>query len=186
MGCHFVDLPFWALNLRHPIRCVADGPPAHPETCPIGLVVQYEFPARENMPALKMTWYDGNKIPQTIAGQRVPGAGVMFIGTEGNMYADYGTYRLFPSEKFVGFQPPSPTIPRSIGHHAEWIKACKDGSPTTCNFDYSGALTECVLLGNVAYRTGKEIEWDAASLKATNCLEADAFICKPYRSGWEV
>ena len=102
------------------------------------------------------------------------------------MFADYGKYRLFPADKFKGFKPPKQTIPNSIGHHAEWIKACKDGSPTTCNFDYSGALTEAVLLGNVAYRTGKKLEWDAKNLKATNCPEADKYIRKKYTPGWEV
>jgi hypothetical protein len=102
------------------------------------------------------------------------------------MYANYGQYRLFPTEKFAGFKPPEPTIPRSIGHHAEWIKACKEGTPTTCNFDYSGALTEAVLLGNVAYRTGETLDWDAESLTATNCPEASKYISKQYREGWEV
>jgi len=102
------------------------------------------------------------------------------------MFASYDGYRLFPQEKFKGFKPPQQTIAKSIGHHAEWIKACKDGSPTLCNFDYSGALTEAVLLGNVAYRTGKRLDWNAKSLKATNCPEADVFIRKEYRSGWEV
>mgnify|MGYP001350211174 CR=1 FL=1 len=110
----------------------------------------------------------------------------MFIGTEGQMFADYGSYRLFPQEKFAGFMPPPQTIPPSIGHHAEWIKACKDGSPTTCNFSYSGPLTEAVLLGNVAYRVGQRLEWDAANLKATNCPAADQYIRKTYRPGWEV
>jgi len=110
----------------------------------------------------------------------------MFIGSEGQMFADYGSYRLFPTEKFANFQPPKPTIARSIGHHAEWIKACKDGSPTTCNFDYSGALTEAVLLGNVAYRTGEKLEWDAENLRAKNYSPADKLIRKEYRPGWEV
>ena len=102
-------------------------------------------------------------------------------------FADYGSYRLFPTEKFAGFKPPKKSIPRSIGHHAEWIKACKEkGTPTTCNFDYSGALTEAVLLGNVAYRTGESLEWDAKNLKATNCPAADKYIRKEYRPGWEV
>lgn len=186
MGCHYMDLPFWALNLRHPTRCEAEGPPVHPETCPVGLVVRYEFPARDKQPPVKLTWYCGNLIPREVAGQRVPANGVMFIGSEGMMYADYGNYRLFPSEKFTGFQPPKPTIPRSIGHHAEWIKACKDGSPTTCNFDYSGALTESVLLGNVAYRTGQALEWDAQRLVATNAPAAERYLRKEYRPGWEV
>ena len=186
MACHFMDLPFWALKLRHPTTCEAEGPAVHPETCPLGLIVRYDFPERDGMPPVKLTWYDGNLIPKTVTGERVPGSGVMFVGTEGKMYANYGSYRLFPTKKFKGFKPPAQTIPKSIGHHAEWIKACKDGSPTTCNFDYSGALTESVLLGNVAYRLGKKLEWDAENLKATNCPEADSLIRKEYRAGWEV
>jgi predicted dehydrogenase len=186
MACHYMDLPFWALNLRHPVSCEAEGPPVHPETCPLGLIVRYQFPERNGLPPVKLTWYDGNLIPKEVAGHRVPGSGVMFVGTEGQMYADYGNYRLFPTDKFTNFQPPKPTIPRSIGHHAEWIKACKDGSPTTCNFDYSGALTEAVLLGNVAYRTGQKLDWDAAHLKAPNCPAADKYLRKEYRPGWEV
>ncbi|MCA9215204.1 MAG: Gfo/Idh/MocA family oxidoreductase [Planctomycetales bacterium] len=186
MACHFMDLPFWALKLRHPTTCEAEGPEVHPETCPLGLIVRYEFPEREGLPPVKLTWYDGNLIPKQVAGERVPGNGVMFVGTEGKMYANYGSYRLFPTEKFKGFEPPPQSIPKSIGHHNEWIQACKTGSPTLCNFDYSGALTEAVLLGNVAYRLGKKLDWDAENLKATNCPEADALIRKEYRAGWEV
>ncbi|MGB6042430.1 MAG: Gfo/Idh/MocA family oxidoreductase [Pirellulales bacterium] len=186
MACHYMDLPFWALKLRHPTSCEAEGPEVHPETCPMGLIVRYEFPARENMPATKLTWYDGNMTPREVAGNRVPGSGVMFVGREGQMFADYENYRLFPTEKFAGYKPPQPTIPRSIGHHAEWLKACRDGSPTTCNFDYSGALSESVLLGNIAFRTGQALEWDAANLRATNCPAADKYIKKEYRKGWEV
>jgi hypothetical protein len=138
------------------------------------------------MPACKLTWYDGDLIPSKVAGQSVPANGVMFVGTAGKMFADYGKYKLFPADKFAGFTPPKETIPNSIGHHAEWIKACKDGSPTTCNFDYSGALTETVLLGNVAYRLGKAIDWDAESLTATNAPEAASLVNKEYRAGWEV
>ena len=186
MACHYMDLPFWALKLRYPSTCEAEGPEVHPETCPLGLIVRYEFPERDGLPAVRLTWYDGNLIPKEVAGERVPGSGVMFIGSEGNMFANYSSYRLFPAEKFAGFEPPEPTIPRSIGHHAEWIKACKEGTPTTCNFDYSGALTEAVLLGNVAYRVGEKLQWDAAGLRATNCPAADKYLRKEYRPGWEV
>lgn len=186
MACHFMDLPFWALNLRHPVRCEAEGPEVHPETCPLGLIVRYDFPARGSMPATKLTWYDGNMIPKKINDRPVPANGVMFVGRDGMMFADYGRYKLYPEEKFAGFKPPTQTIPASIGHHAEWIKACKDGSPTTCNFDYSGALTETVLLGNVAYRIGKPIEWDAENLVAKNAPEAAKYLTKEYRAGWEV
>ena len=187
MACHYMDLPFWALNLRHPTHCEAEGPAVHKETCPLGLKVRYKFPARDKMVACNLTWYDGNMIPKRIDGERVPGSGVMFIGKDGKMFANYGSYKLFPQEKYADYKPPEQTIPRSIGHHAEWIKACKDGTQnTTCNFDYSGALTETVLLGNVAYRTGKSLDWDAKKLKATNCPEADVYISKEYRKGWEV
>ena len=184
MACHYLDLPFWALGLRHPVRCEAEGPEVHPEMCPVGLTVRYVFPGGDS--PINLTWYDGNQIPKSINGQRVPPNGVMFVGSEGMMFADYNNYRLFPQEKFKNYKPPKPTIPRSIGHHAEWIKACKDGSATTCNFDYSGALTETVLLGNVAFRTGKSLEWDAKNLKATNAPEADKYVRKEYRKGWEV
>ena len=186
MACHYMDLPFWALGLRHPNHCEAEGPAPDPNMAPEGLIVRYKFPTSNTKSPVNLTWYDGNLIPRNIGGQLVPPNGVMFVGTEGSMFADYSKYRLFPVEKFTGFKPPAQTIAKSIGHHQEWIKACKDGSPTLCNFDYSGALTETVLLGNVAYRTGKALEWDAASLTATNVSEAAKLIAKEYRAGWEV
>lgn len=186
MACHFMDLPFWALGLRHPNHCEAEGPAPDPNMAPEGLIVRYKFPTSISNSPVNLTWYDGNLIPKNIGGQLVPPNGVMFVGTEGSMFADYSRYRLFPVEKFAGFKPPAQTIPKSIGHHQEWIKACKDGSPTLCNFDYSGALTETVLLGNVAYRTGKALDWDAATLTATNVPEAAKLVTKEYRAGWEV
>ena len=186
MACHYMDLPFWALKLRHPTTCEAEGAEVHPETCPMGLIVRYQFPERDGLAPVKLTWYDGNLTPKEVAGERVPGSGIMFVGSKGKMFASYGGFKLYPKDKFADYKPPAPTIPNSIGHHAEWIKACKDGSPTTCNFDYSGALTESVLLGNVAYRVGKKLEWDAKTLTATNCKEAAKYIDKKYRPGWEV
>ncbi len=114
------------------------------------------------------------------------GLGVLFVGDKGMLAADYGRYQLFPQEKFADFQPPKKSIPDSIGHWNEWVHACKTGAPTTCNFGYSGRLTETVLLGVVAFRTGKKLTWDAANLNATNAPEADEFVAKEYRSGWEV
>ncbi len=181
MGCHYMDLPFWALGLKYPVEISAEGPPVSPVTAPIGLTVQYRFAE----PALDFTWYCDTQIPKSIHGTSVPGNGVMFVGSEGMLFADYNKHRLFPVEKFQGFTPPPQTIPKSIGHHREWLKACRDGSPTTCNFDYSGPLSECVLLGNVAYRSGQKITWNAEELK-TNHAEAQKYISKQYRSGWEV
>ena len=111
---------------------------------------------------------------------------MLFAGEKGMLLADYGKRILLPEDRFKNFQPPKPWIPKSLGHHEEWLHACKTGAPTLCNFDYSGALIEHNLLGNVAYRVGKKLQWDAANLKATNCPEADKFITKKYRKGWKI
>ena len=110
----------------------------------------------------------------------------MFHGDKGKLLATYGNYTLLPADQFTGFKPPEPTIPKSLGHYNEWIKACKEGTPTTCAFDYSGPLTETVLLGNVAYRSGAEIEWDAQNLRVTNNEAANQFIEREYRKGWRL
>jgi hypothetical protein len=102
------------------------------------------------------------------------------------LLANYDRHVLLPQKNFVEFVPPKPFIADSIGHHKEWIAACKTGGPTTCNFDYSGALAETVLLGNVAYRAGKRLEWDAAKLCARNCPAADQFVQHHYRKGWKI
>jgi hypothetical protein len=91
---------------------------------------------------------------------------------------------LLPEERAESIKRPQPWIPKSIGHHAEWVRACKTGEPTTCHFDYAGALTESNLLGIVAYRVGKRLDWDPAALKARNCQEADRLIRPTYRDGW--
>ena len=186
MACHFMDLPFWALDLRHPRTVEAKGPKPHPETTPEWMVVRWEFPARGEMPAVALTWHDGKGRPEVLAEHGVRGYpnGVLFVGDKGAIVADYDHHALLPESDYRDFQPPAPTIPRSIGHHAEWIAACKDGRPTTCPFDYSGALTEAVLLGNVAFRTGRKLEWDATDLKATNCPDAENFLHREYRTGW--
>lgn len=186
MACHLMDLPFWALDLRHPIGVAAEGPPVHPETAPPWLIVHYQFPAQGNQKQVKLTWYDGDKRPPMLGKDGVPAwdMGILFVGAKGMLVADYGRRVLLPADEFRDFQAPEPTIPASPGHHAEWITACKTGSPTTCNFDYSGALTEAVLLGNVAYRTGKPLAWNAAALKAANCPEADEYLRTEYRKGW--
>ena len=114
------------------------------------------------------------------------GEGLMFVGSKGQLISDYGRHVLLPEKDFEGFVKPQPFIQDSIGHHREWIEAIKTGGTTTCRFDYSGPLTETALLGNVAYRVGKKLEWDFASMKATNCPEADEFIQHQYRRGWKI
>jgi hypothetical protein len=98
--------------------------------------------------------------------------------------SDYGKHKLLPEADYKDFQRPEPTIAKSVGHHQEWIDAIRGGKPALCNFDYAGPLAETVLLGNVAYRSGKKLEWDAAALKAKNCPEADQFLRREYRKGW--
>ena len=193
-GCHYMDLPFWALKLKYPTSIEAEGPPVHPEQTSPGLTVRYEFPARAELPPVKMTWYDGGKqpsqLPDILAQSKVDAkgwrSGVLFVGDKGMVLANYGSHVLLPKDKFVDVERPAKTIPASVGHHQEWINACLQGTPTTCNFDYSGPLTETVLLGNVAYRTGEKIRWDAQNLKAIGCDKADVFLRRNYREGWSL
>ncbi len=188
MGCHFIDLPFWALKLRYPTRVEAEGHPPHPDTACEALTVRYEFPAREDMPACKLTWYDGGKKPKQLTDGTIPekwNDGVLFVGDKGMLLANYGQRKLFPEKQFKDFTPPKPTIPPSIGHYKEWVEACKNNGSTTCNFDYSGALTETVLLGTVAYRLGQSFDWDGKTLKASQA-DAERFLRKTYRKGWEL
>ncbi len=188
LGSHWNDLPFWALKLQAPRTIEASGPPPHPELAPASMQATYEYPARGEMPAVKMTWYQGVNKPNLWTERGIPqwGDGVLFIGDKGMLLADYGKHVLLPEKRFADFQRPKPFLEKSRGHHAEWIHACKTGAPTTCNFEYAGWLTEANHLGNVAYRAGKKLEWDSAKLKATNCSAADAFIHREYRKGWKL
>ena len=189
MACHYVDLPYWALDLKYPVRVEARGPQPHPESAAPWLIVEYLFPSRGEQPPVKLTWYDGGKKPDYIVRNKLNwGAGVLFVGTEGRMLlSDYGRHVLLPEKQFVDFKRPPQSIPDSIGHHREWVEACIKGEPTTtCDFSYSGPLAETAMLGVVAFRTGKALEWDAAHLKATNAPEADRYIRKEYRKGWEL
>ena len=189
-GCHYTDLPFWALKLRHPTTVESEGPPPDAEAVPLWLIVRYEFPPRGDLPAVKLTWYHGGRQPAMLKDLLAPkdrkrwGSGVLFVGAKGMLLANYNARMLLPKEKFAGFQPPKPTIPPSIGHHREWIVACKTGGQTTCNFDYSGTLSEAVLLGNAAFRAGEKLQWDAQDLKATNTDKAAPYIRREYRKGW--
>jgi len=171
--------------LRYPTTIEAEGP-VHRESAAKWTIARQEYPGRGDLPPVTLTWYNGGGYPALVKERNVPqwSSGVLFIGSKGMLLADYGKHELLPEAQFAGFVPPAPFIPNSIGHHREWIEACKTGGPTTCNFDYSGALTEAALLCNVALRTGRKLSWDAANLKAVGCPEADAYIQRPYRPGW--
>jgi predicted dehydrogenase len=191
MGCHILDSAYWGLKLGSPSTVEMSGEPRMPETGPKSSVVKMTFPARgEGLPALNLTWYDGGNLPpESVAeGVKLPtGRGAIFVGSKGKIIVlndDKGEYKLLPEKDFAGFTPPAASIPRSPGHHEEWIKACKGEGVPNSNFAYAVGLTEIVLLGSVAYRAGKKIEWDGARMKATNCPEADAYLKREYRKGW--
>ena len=194
MACHHIDLPKWALDLGDPVSAEAEGPELNAETTPPWLIVRYQFPARKwapgemSKPAVKLTWYHGGKRPPHFAEGLLPkwGDGNLFIGEKGMLLADYSRHRLLPEKDFAGFVAPPKTIPESIGHHNEWIEACKGRGTTSCRFDYAGPLTEAVLLGNVAYRTGKQLDWNSRGMLATNSREAETFIQYHYRKGWSL
>lgn len=187
LGSHFNDLPFWALKLTAPLTIEASGPPPHPEIAPASMQATYEFPARENLPPVRMTWYQGENKPEIWKTGGIPqwGSGHLFIGEKGMLLCDYSNRMLLPEKDFAGYQPPEPTLPRVKSHHIEWLDACRNGTQSSANFEYSGWLTESNHLGNVAYRVGKKIEWDPVQLKATNAPEADRLIRVPYRPGWQ-
>ncbi len=185
-GCHYMDLPHWALDLRNPLSAEAEAPPLNPECPPVWMIVRYAYPARGTKPPVNLTWYHGGKQPDLLPPEQKQKwkSGVLFLGSKGSLLSDYSRRALLPEKDFQGFVPPAPSIPNSIGHHKEWIHACKTGGSTTCNFDYSGALTEAALLGNAAHRVGKKIEWDWERLQARNVPEAAEFIRHHYRAGW--
>jgi predicted dehydrogenase len=188
LGSHWIDLPFWALKLDAPVAVEANGPPVHPELAPASMSVTFQYGPRNGLPPVKLTWHQGTAKPALWQEGKIPtwSDGVLFIGSKGMLLADYGKHVLLPQKDFVHFQPPPHTIPDSIGHHAEWLHACKTGAPTTCHFGYSGALTEANHLGNVAYRAGKRIEWDAKNLRMPNAPEAEALLGRDYRPGWKL
>ena len=148
----------------------------------------YEYPARGEQPPVKLTWYQGELKPPQYSDGSIPkwDSGVLFVGDRGMLLSDYSKHVLLPEDQFKDFKRPEPFIPKSLGHHQEWIHACKTGDPTTCNFEYAGWITEANHLGNVAYRVGKKLEWNAAELRATNAPEADRLIRRSNRSGWEL
>ncbi|MHB8970640.1 MAG: hypothetical protein ACYC3X_13070 [Pirellulaceae bacterium] len=126
----------------------------------------------ETAPAL----FRENQVPEWAWG--------VFVGSKGLLLANYDRRMLWPEDSFTAVVPPEPTLAPSVGHHQEWITVCKTGSPTTCNFDYFGAVTETVLLGNVAYRVGQKLEWDATNMTCTNCPPAHDYLQRAYRLGW--
>jgi predicted dehydrogenase len=203
MACHILNLPYMALELGAPVSVEGESSGCNDESAPHWSTIIYEFPARGALPPVKFTWYDGKKDgkPNRPSPDLVPGlvgglgsGGSIMIGAKGVMHSkdDYGSiYKLYPEDRFVDFKPPTPSLPRAPGEkqtkiYQEWIANCKGGPACLANFDYAGPMTETVLLGNVAIRTGEKLQWDAAKMRATNCTAAERYLRKDYTWGFGI
>ena len=188
LGSHWIDLPFWALKLKAPSAIEASGPPVHAELAPASMSARYTYEASGEQPTVSLTWYQGVNKPDIWTKHGIPQwpNGVLFMGERGMILADYGKHLVLLDGTVARFERPAPSIPASLGHHAEWIHACKTGAPTTCHFGYAGWLTEANHLGNVAYRAGTKLEWDAVAMRATNAPAADKLLRREYRAGWSL
>lgn len=188
LGSHRNDLPYWAMNLKMPRTIEAFGPPPHPELAPASMRVVYTFEADGDQPAATLTWYQGEEKPDLYTQGKIPQwpDACLLVGTQGMILTTSSKHLLLPEEKFRDYPRPEPTIPRSPGHYAEWILACKTGSPTGCDFQRSALLTEMNHLGNVAYRAGAKLVWDYPAMRAPNAPSADNFLRRNYRKGWSL
>jgi hypothetical protein len=193
-GAHTLDPVFWALKLGHPTSVEATSLDLNPDTHPIASIVTYQFPARGDLPPVKLTWYDGLRAPRPAEledGRRMGHAegGSLFKGSKGKLVA--GVYgedpRLIPESNMKAYKTPEKTIPRVEGsHEMDWVQACKSGRKAGADFEYSALLTEICLLGNVTRRIDARIEWDAENMKVTNLPEANKYVRKQYREGWSL
>jgi len=202
MGCHIIDPAFWALKLGAPKRVEASTthykPEVSSETYPRASIVWYEFPARGDMPPVKLTWYDGRLLPprpkDLEPGRKLGTNGAILAGEKGTiMHGSHGAggVRIVPEKKMRAYDRPPKTLPRveggSGGHEQDWVRACKDGRPASSSFDYGGPLTEAVLLGVLAMRLkNTPLEWDSENLKVTNCDQADKYVKPVFREGWKL
>jgi predicted dehydrogenase len=210
MGCHIVDPLFWALKLRYPTSVEAsvskywhaffEESQAKNEMFPRSTIVRFTFPAREGMPEVDVTWWDGGLMParphSLELGRRMGDndGGILLIGDDGAIMANcYGeSPRLVPEERMKSYKRPAKTLPRipsgKDGHEQDWIRACKGGGPPpSSNFEYSGPLSEAVLMGNLAVRfPGRPLLWDGEAMKITNDADADAYVRRSYREGWQL
>jgi predicted dehydrogenase len=204
MGCHIMDQPFYALKLGHPLTVEATASLTAVgekrtaivrETAPIASVVRYEFPARGEMPAVTLTWSDGGIRP--FRPKELESElrwnhdnGMLFVGEKASLYAGcYGeSPRIIPEKKMREYKLPPKTLPRVNGsHEGDWLRSIKDGTPASSNFEYSGPMSEVVLLGNLAIRCPEQkLMWDGPNLKVTNVPEANQYVKTEYRKGWEI
>lgn len=193
IGCHSLDPVFRALKLKYPTNIQAVSTLVNEETYPSGSMVRYEFPARENMPPVALTWYDGGlrpmRIPELDEGMVMGTGGVLYVGDKGKILDD----KILPKSLRESYKIPAPSIPSSPGHEQEWILACKGGPQAGSDFEWAGPLTETVLLGNVALRkelkeklSGQSLNWNPEKFSFSNLPEADKFLHCEYRQGWNL
>jgi predicted dehydrogenase len=192
MGCYSFDTIFRVLKLTVPASVEASSTQVFKETFPAASIIHFNFAARENMPPVQLTWYDGGlkpSRPEQLEDGREMGEekeGLLFIGDGGTIMCGFNgeNPRIIPEAKMRAFQPPPKTLPRSPGHDREWIEACKGGPKAGANFEFESAITEAVLLGNVAVRTGEKLYWDSPNLKVSNSASAQQLVSFMYRQGW--
>ena len=194
MAVHNADPAFFCLDLDAPYAVEAQSSPVNNETMPKWQIITYYFRARENRPEVKMVWYDGGKMPprpdELEQGRDLGDNGILFVGDKGKILCGgwSGPPRLIPESKMKEYSRPEKTLPRSVGHHQEWIQACKDNNPegALAGFAYSGPFTESLLVGNLAVRLQKRVEWDSKTMRSPNCPEADNYVTKFYRTGFNI
>lgn len=189
-GCHILDIPFWALQLKYPTRVDLDVVPAvkdiDPQRTPKSMKTRMEFPAEKGHGALTLHWWHGS-MKEVFKKHNTDSHGnTLFIGEKGTIAAGFDGYRVKLND---GSKPETPeqTIARSPGFHKEWINACKDGPRSSCDFvNYTGPLAEAVLLANAAFRSGGGFDWDAKAFKASGNNKVEQYIVSDFRKGWKV
>lgn len=197
--CHVVDPVFWTLDLGAPTYVEAletrdYDPKKHAETFPAGSVIRYQFPAKGSRPPVILTWYDGPQTPprpeELDPDEKLPGTGALVVGEKGKIvYGSHGAngLRIIPEGKKDGLKTSPQRLPKSPGHHKEWIEACKGGKPSESNFNYGGPLTEVALLGIIAMQfKGQKLEWDSAHMRFANNPEANQYLKPKFREGWSL
>ncbi len=194
MGAHLVDQPFWALKLGFPTTVETFSTKYNKESWPLGTITYYDFPARDGMPPVKLTWTDSGLFPQTpeeMKGEELPKeGGVIYVGDKGKlMHLTYGNEpRLLPKSLDASYKRPAPTLKRipggTAGHEQNWLDAIQGKQEISCPFSYAAPLTETMLLGLVALHAGKKIEYDGANMRVTNMPEANDYLHRTYRDGW--
>jgi len=193
-GAHTLDAAVWALKLGQPTTIQASCCGGTDEVHPVSAMVTYQFPARETLPPVKLTWWEGLRAPWPEGldeDLEMPSeGGLIFHGTKGKIMAGVygGRPILLPTGLDKDYKRPAKTIPRVAGeaHEMDWMRCCKAGKPAGSNFEYSGLLTEICLLGNVAKRVGGVLHWDGVNMKVTNSPEANRHLRTEYRQGWSL